>query len=237
MASLANTRVLVIGGSSGIGEAVARRSAEAGADVTIASRSTDKLARAAEAIGHGVRTAVLDTGDNTAVERFFADNAAWDHLIVSSAATARGGMRSMALDDAYGSMDSKFWGSYRAVRAARMAEGGTITLVSGFLSERPSAGATLQGAINAALEGLMRGLALELAPIRVNAVSPGLIDTPLWDDMPQARKHELMSGAANQLPAGRIGRAGDIANAVHYLMITGFATGSVVRVDGGGAIA
>ncbi len=237
MASLAQTRVLVIGGSSGIGEAVARRSAESGADVTIASRSADKLTRAAETIGHRVGTAVLDTGDNAAVERFFAENAAWDHLIVSSAATARGGMRAMTLDDAYASMDSKFWGAYRAVRAARMVRGGTITLVSGFLSERPSAGATLQGAINAALEGLMRGLALELAPVRVNAVSPGMIDTPLWDDMPEARKRDLLTAAADNLPVGRVGRAGDIANAVHYLMITGFATGSVVRVDGGGAIA
>ncbi|KEZ76852.1 SDR family oxidoreductase [Salinisphaera hydrothermalis] len=237
MASLANTRVLVIGGSSGIGEAVARRSAESGAEVTIASRSADKLTRAAETIGHGVQTAVLDTRDNTAIEGFFADNAPWDHLIVSSAATARGGMRSMSLEDAYASMDSKFWGAYRAVRAARMTDGGTITLVSGFLSERPSAGATLQGAINAALEGLMRGLALELAPVRVNAVSPGMIDTPLWADMPEARRRELMKTAASDLPVGRVGRAGDIANAVHYLMITGFATGSVVRVDGGGAIA
>ena len=237
MASLANTRVLVIGGSSGIGEAVARRSAESGAEVTIASRSGDKLTRAAETIGHGVRTAVLDTGDNAALERFFADNAPWDHVTISSAATARGGMRAMSLEDAYASMDSKFWGAYRAVRAARMAESGTITLVSGFLSERPSAGATLQGAINAALEGLMRGLALELAPVRVNAVSPGMIDTPLWADMPEARRRELMKTAASDLPVGRVGRAGDIANAVHYLMITGFATGSVVRVDGGGAIA
>lgn len=237
MASLVQTRVLVIGGSSGIGEAVARRSAESGAEVTIASRSTEKLAHAAETIGHGVRTAVLDTGDNASIERFFRENAAWDHLIVSSAATARGGMRTMTLEDAYASMDSKFWGAYRAVRAARMADGGTITLVSGFLSERPSAGATLQGAINAAIEGLMRGLALELAPVRVNAVSPGMIDTPLWDDMPQTRKRELMTDAAEHLPVGRAGRAGDIANAVHYLMITGFATGSVVRVDGGGAIA
>lgn len=237
MASLANTRVLVIGGSSGIGEAIARRSAESGAEVTIASRSTDKLTRAAETIGHRVSTAVLDTSDNSAVEHFFAHNPPWDHLIVSSAATARGGMRAMSLEDAYASMDSKFWGAYRAVRAARMADNGTITLVSGFLSERPSAGATLQGAINAALEGLMRGLALELAPVRVNAVSPGMIDTPLWADMPEARRRELMKTTAAALPVGRVGRAGDIANAVHYLMITGFATGSVVRVDGGGAIA
>ncbi|WP_423821076.1 SDR family oxidoreductase [Salinisphaera sp. SPP-AMP-43] len=236
MASLTNTQVLVIGGSSGIGYAVARRSAEAGAAVTIASRSADKLQAAADEIGHGVTTAPLDTGDNQAVERFFAERSAWDHIIVSSAATARGGMRTMSLDDAYRSMDSKFWGSYRTARAARLTEHGTLTLVSGYLSERPSAGATLQGAINAAIEGLVRGLALELAPVRVNAVSPGLIDTALWNEMAAPSRRELMTQTADSLPVGRVGRAGDIANAVHYLMITGFATGSVVRVDGGGAI-
>ncbi|RJS93713.1 SDR family oxidoreductase [Salinisphaera sp. Q1T1-3] len=236
MASLANTRVLVLGGSSGIGEAIARRSAESGAAVTIASRSADRLAAAAERIARDIDTAVLDTGDNDAIEAFFAEHGLWDHVIVSSADTARGPMREMPLADAYAAMDSKFWGAYRIARAARIAEHGTLTFVTGFLAERPAAGAALQGAINAALEGLMRGLMLELAPVRVNAVSPGLVDTPLWDNLSTARKREILDSTADRLPVGRVGRAGDVANAVHYLLITGFASGSVVRIDGGGAI-
>lgn len=205
--------------------------------MTIASRSWQKLEAATQAIGHGVTAESLDTGDNDAVARFFAERPAWDHLIVSSAATARGGMRAMTLEDAYASMNSKFWGAYRIVRAARLNAHASVTLISGYLSERPSAGATLQGAINAALEGLMRGLALELAPVRVNAISPGLIDTPLWDDIPAAQRRKMWHQAAENLPVGRVGRPGDVANAAHYLMVTGFATGTVVRIDGGGTIA
>lgn len=237
MASLANTQVLVVGGSSGIGRAIARRSAESGAEVTIASRSRARLDEAVEHIGHGVQASRLDTGDNAAVEAFFAERPPWDHVVISSAATARGGLRTMPLEEAYASMDSKFWGAYRLVRAARLTETSSVTLISGYLAERPSPTATLQGAINAALEGLVRGLALELAPTRVNAISPGLIDTPLWDDIPEQQRRNMLRTTAEQLPAGRIGRPGDVANAAHYLMVTGFATGSVVRVDGGGAIA
>ena len=109
--------------------------------------------------------------------------------------------------------------------------------MSGFLSVRPSGGAVLQGAINAALEALARGLALELAPVRVNAVSPGLIETPLWSGLPEDKRVAMFKGAAERLPARRVGQPEDIARAVLFLATTPFATGSTVRVDGGGAIA
>jgi NAD(P)-dependent dehydrogenase (short-subunit alcohol dehydrogenase family) len=108
--------------------------------------------------------------------------------------------------------------------------------VSGFLSVRPSASSVLQGAINAALEALARGLALELAPVRV-AVSPGLIATPLWSGMADDKREGMFAGAAQRLPARRVGQPEDIANAVLFLATTSFATASTVRVDGGGAIA
>jgi NAD(P)-dependent dehydrogenase (short-subunit alcohol dehydrogenase family) len=124
-----------------------------------------------------VQTRVLDTGDNNVVEGFFQQEQAWDHIVVSAAQTKGGPVRGLSLADAAASMDSKFWGAYRVARAARIKDGGSLTLISGFLSERPSATAVLQGAINAALESLARGLALEFAPVRVNAVSPGVIET------------------------------------------------------------
>jgi NAD(P)-dependent dehydrogenase (short-subunit alcohol dehydrogenase family) len=95
----------------------------------------------------------------------------------------------------------------------------------------------LKGAINAALQALARGLALELAPARVNAVSPGLIATPLWDGVAEDKRAAIFTGAAQRLPARRVGQPEDVANAVLFLMTTPFATGSTVRVDGGGAIA
>jgi NAD(P)-dependent dehydrogenase (short-subunit alcohol dehydrogenase family) len=229
-------RFLVIGGSSGIGLATARQAAEAGADVTIASRSKAKLDAALTEIGGAARAVVLDTGDEAAVERFFAEETPWDHVVVSAAQTPSGPVRSLGLADAKAAMESKFWGAYRVARAAGIKEGGSLTLVSGFLSVRPSASSVLQGAINAALESLARGLALEFAPVRVNAVSPGLIATPLWSRMPEDKREAMFAGAAQRLPARRIGQPEDIANAVMFLATTPFATGSTVFVDGGGTI-
>jgi NAD(P)-dependent dehydrogenase (short-subunit alcohol dehydrogenase family) len=156
-----------------------RAAAEAGAAVTIASHSQTKVESAVSTLGKTARAVALDTGDVAEVERFFADEAPWDHIVVSAAQTPSGPVRSLSLADAKIAMESKFWGAYRFARAAKIRVGGSLTFVSGFLSVRPSANSVLQGAINAALEALARGLALELAPVRVNAVSPGLIATPL----------------------------------------------------------
>jgi len=237
MQSLNNQRILVVGGSSGIGLATARQAAKAGAQVTIASRSRAKLDTAVAEIGENARAVVLDTGDEAAVEHFFANEAEWDHVVVSAAQTPTGPVRALGLADAKAAMESKFWGAYRIARAAKVNDGGSLTFISGFLSVRPSASSVLQGAINAALEALVRGLALELAPVRVNAVSPGLIATPLWFGMPAEKREAMFAGAAQRLPARRVGQPGDIANAVLFLATTPFATGSTVLVDGGGAVA
>jgi NAD(P)-dependent dehydrogenase (short-subunit alcohol dehydrogenase family) len=234
-AKLNHARVLVVGGSSGIGLATAAAAAGAGAAVTIASRSQTKLESAVSTLGKTARAVALDTGDVAAVERFFTDEA--DHIVVSAAQTPSGPVRSLSFADAKIAMDSKFWGAYRVARVAKIREGGSLTFVSGFLSVRPSANSVLQGAINAALEALARGLALELAPVRVNAVSPGLIATPLWSGMPNDKREAMFASAAQRLPARRVGQPEDIANAVMFLVTTPFATGSTVRVDGGGAIA
>ncbi len=236
--SFSGQRVLVVGGSSGIGEAAATAFANAGADVVIASRTQSRLDAAAARIGHGATAAVLDTADNAAIEAFFAASAGFDHVVISAAQTPGGPVRELPLDDAYAALDSKFWGAYRVARAARIHPRGTLTFISGFLSVRPGAW-VLQGAINAAIEALGRGLALELAPqtIRVNTVSPGLIASPLWDRMPEADRQAMYDQAAATLPARALGRPEDIANAILYLAATPYATGSTVLVDGGAAIA
>ena len=237
MQSLSNQRVLVIGGSSGIGFSTAAAAVDAGAAVTIASRNQKKLDSAAAKLGSSVKIRVLDIGDDNLLEHFFQQEQPWDHVVVSAAQTKGGPVRSLGLTDALAAMDSKFWGAYRVARAARIKEDGSLTLISGFLSERPSGTAVLQGAINAALESLVRGLALEFAPIRVNAVSPGVIETPIWDDLPFEKRKALFESTASHLPAGRIGQPQDIANAVLFVMTTSFVTGSTVRVDGGAVIA
>lgn len=237
MVSLKDQRVLVIGGSSGIGLEIARQAALLDARVTIAARKLDRLTDAKVSISGTVETQVLDTANELAIEEFFRFNQPWDHIIVSAAQTPTGAARELSLEKARSAMDSKFWGAYRVARSARLSDRGSLTFVSGFLSERPSASSVLQGAINAALESLARGLALELSPVRVNTISPGLIDTPLWSGMDHEKRKAMFDRAAQNLPAKTVGKPTDIANAAVFLMTTPFATGSTVRVDGGGVIA
>ncbi|RKP46209.1 SDR family oxidoreductase [Pararobbsia silviterrae] len=236
MAQFSGKKVLVVGGSSGIGEATAKAFATQGANVTIASRSAAKLKDAAARIGANTQTVVLDTVDAGAIDAFFASAGAFDHIVISAAQTSTGPIRQLTLDEAHASMESKFWGAYRIARAARFNEGASLTFVSGFLSIRPSKTSVLQGAINAAVEALARGLALELAPVRVNTVSPGLIATPLWEKLNDDARKAMYESAAARLPAQRVGEPEDVANAVVYLASTPFATGSTVLIDGGGAI-
>lgn len=242
MSGFDKTKVLVVGGSSGIGQATAAAFAAAGASVTIASRSKAKLNAAIKAIGASsaatpVTGVELDVTDNAAVTAFFSAGEPWDHVVISAAQTPGGPARQLPLEDAYSAMNSKFWGAYRVARVVRIRESGSLTLISGYLALRPRATSVLQGAINAALEALGRGLALELAPIRVNTVSPGLIATPLWDRISAEAREAMYAETAQRLPARRVGQAEDIAGAVLYLAGNRFATASTVLVDGGAVIA
>ncbi|HVV94557.1 MAG TPA: SDR family oxidoreductase [Hyphomicrobiales bacterium] len=236
MFDLSGKRVLVVGGSSGIGRGAAEAAAMQGAAVTIASRSAEKVAAAVKAVGHGAEGRPLDVTDEAAVAAFFKDGVPWDHVVVSGAQTKVALVKELPLADAYASMNSKFWGAYRVARAATIAPGGSLTLVSGFLSIRPRKGAAIQGAINAAVEALTQGLALELAPVRVNAVSPGLIDTPMYDRMPADQRQAMYERNAKAIPSGRVGRAEDVAAQILVFMANPFMTGSVVYLDGGGAL-
>lgn len=234
---LKGQRFLVIGGSSGIGLAVAQQAAKVGALVTVASRSRSKLDTALAGLAPGAAASQIDTADYSAIESFFAGEAAWDHVVVSAAQTTSGPLRNSSLADARATMESKFWGAYHVARAAKLRDGGSLCFISGFRSIRPSANTVLQGAVNAALEALMRGLALEMAPVRVNTVSPGLVATPIWSGMAQVDREKMFAGAAERLPLRRIGEASNIASAVLFLACSPFSTGSTVVVDGGATIA
>ncbi len=235
MSDFSGQRVLVVGGSSGIGLACALGFAAAGAQVCIASRSATRLAETAAA-HPAFATAVLDLTDDAAVETFFVAGEPWHHVVVSAAQTRGGPARQLPLADAYAAMNSKFWGAYRVGRAVRLAEGGSLTLVSGQASQRPRAASVLQGAINSAIETLARGLALELAPRRVNCVSPGTIATPMWDRLAPEARQTMFKDTAARLPVQRIGQPEDIAQAVLYLAGNGFATGTVLSIEGGAVL-
>ena len=159
-----------------------------------------------------------------------------DHVVVTAAQLRTGPFKTVAMEDVRATMEAKFWGCWRVARAADIRAGGSLTLVSGFLSIRPRPNSAIVSAANGAIESLRRALALELAPIRVNNVSPGIIDTPIRAAMPEAARKEMLAKVASGLPVGRVGEAEDIAQQILAFMKNGFATGAIVYLEGGGLV-
>ncbi len=232
--SLAGQKVVVVGGSSGIGLATAELARREGAEVIVASRNAERLKAAADKIG--ATAVVADVTSDDSVVSLFRGAGAVDHVVVTAAQLRTGPFKTVAMDDVRATMEGKFWGAWRVARAAEIRAGGSLTLVSGFLSIRPRPNAAIVSAANGALELLTRALALELAPVRVNNVSPGIIDTPIRAAMPEAARREMLAKAAASLPVGRVGVGEDIARQIVAFMTNGFATGSVLYLDGGALV-
>ena len=232
--SLAGKKVVVVGGSSGIGLATAELVKRDGAEVIIASRNADKLKAAADKAG--AKGVVVDVTNDQSVADLFKACGPVDHVVVTAAQLKTGPFKTVSMDDVRATMEGKFWGAWRVARAAEIKAGGSLTLVSGFLSIRPRPNSAIVGSANGALESLARSLALELAPVRVNCVSPGIIDTPIRAAMPEAARKEMLAKTAAGLPVGRVGLGEDIALQIMAFMANGFATGSIVYIDGGALV-
>jgi NAD(P)-dependent dehydrogenase (short-subunit alcohol dehydrogenase family) len=231
---LAGKKIVVVGGSSGIGLSSAELAKSEGADVVIASRNAERLKAVADKLG---ATAIAaDVTSDESVNNLFSKCGAVDHVVVTAAQLRSGPFKTVPMEDVRNTMESKFWGAWRIARAAQFCPGGSLTLVTGFLSIRPRPNSAIVGAANGALESLARSLALELAPIRVNAVSPGIIDTPIRAAMPEAARRDMLAKTAAALPVGRVGVGEDIARQILTFMTVGFATGSIVYIDGGALI-
>ena len=247
----ADATIVVIGGSSGIGLAVARRSLADGATVVIAGRSQQRLdaaraelARAEPARAGLARTGAdagrlsaypADIGDLAQVTRLFERVGTLSHLVVTAADLPYGAAVSLSEDSMVRAVRSKILGPLFAAQqtAPRIMTPGSITFTSGVAASRPAPGGALAATVNGALESMVRALALELAPIRVNAVSPGWVDTPVWDQLATPDvKNARMADLAARLPARRLGRPGDIANAVAFLIADDFVTGTVLHAEG-----
>ena len=228
---LQKKKVVIIGGSAGIGKATARRALEAGARVVIASRNEKRLRTAEEELGGMVQSAVIDVRDTRGMEHTLDGLAPFHHLVFTAAENVLTPFLEVDLQDAKVAFDVKFWGQFAAVQqaAADITEGGSITLVSGTSAHKPIEGMSIIAAINGATEALTRSLAVELSPLRVNAVCPGFVDTKGIDP---ARREEL----AGRLPARVAGEAGHIAHAILYLIENTYATGTVLHVDGGNCL-
>ncbi|EJZ21908.1 SDR family oxidoreductase [Rhizobium sp. Pop5] len=234
-----NAKVVIVGGSSGMGLALARRLLEEGASVIIVGRSKDRLAAACGDLAHHpkLETRAVDISREEDVAALFQDVGPIDH-IVSTAADIEGAYQllpSIELAAAQRVVESKLYGPLLLAKhgAAHLPPSGSITYTSGIAAYRPAARGSVVAAVNAALEGLVRALAVELAPIRVNAVSPGWVDTPIWNFVAGDAKQATLDAMAERLPAGRVGQAEDIADAIRFLIGNGFTTGTILHVEGG----
>ena len=227
--------VVLIGGGAGIGLRVAHQAVAAGAHVVLGGRTPERLAAAAQELGGSASWRAVDTGDRSSLASFFAELDRVDHLFTSAASYRVGPMAELSDEDAESPFTSKFWGQYYAVKhaAPKLAEDGSVVLMSGAAGARPPAAAPAYAACNAAIEGLGRGLAVELAPARVNVVSPGTVDGNLWAQRPERDREAAFTQYRRDTLLHRLGTEEEIARTVLFLFTNGFMTGSTLYPDGG----
>jgi NAD(P)-dependent dehydrogenase (short-subunit alcohol dehydrogenase family) len=230
-------RVVVIGGASGIGFAIAEAARDEGASVVVASSQAANVEAAAARLGGGATGLVVDVGDEASVAAFFDKLGPFDHLAFTAGDWGGGfgpGARDLDLAAAQAGLRVRFWGLLAVVKYAcrTISEHGSITLTGGMLAHRPIKGAPLATSIAGAIEHLARALAVDLAPVRVNAVAPGLVLTERTKMMPEA----MLKMWTDRLPLTRVATPAEAAEAYIYLMRATYTTGQVLMVDGGGFV-
>ena len=231
---LDGSTVVIIGGSSGIGLACAEAARNAGATVTIAGRSTERLQQAKAGMGDGINVFSLDVTEEAAVRNLFEGFARVDHLLISAAETAAASVSQAKAEYFRPTLETRVWGGFYAAKyAAGVMKGGSITFMSGTSAHRPYLGSAMVAASSGAIESFARALALEIAPVRVNTICAGFVDTPLLDAYYGDQRDAAVSELAARLPVGRIGTPEDIADGALFLMCNGFVTGTVLHIDGG----
>jgi NAD(P)-dependent dehydrogenase (short-subunit alcohol dehydrogenase family) len=239
--TLDGARILLVGGTSGLGLAVAQAAAERGATPIVASRNPASVDRALATLPERAQGATLDLADTGSIARLVEHARPIDHLVY----TAGEPLQFTMLPDLTPEIARSFWetryfGALGVVRAVTVAgavrEGGSIVLTGGNAGQRPGPGWSLGASVCGAMEALTRQLALELAPLRVNLVAPGVTRSPLWAGMSRDDEQALYDGLAATLPVGRVGEPSDVALAYLYAMEQPMATGTSILVDGGAVL-
>src|SRR4051794_657081 len=227
-------RVVIMGGTSGIGVATAEKLTAAGAEVVVTGRDADRLAAVGD---RATRAVAVDGTDADQVAAFFAELGEFDHLVLafSSGAIGLSPFREISPADLRTAFEGKLFGYVSAIQHAQVT--GSITMVSAASARAALPTTALLAAVNGAIERMVSPLAVELAPVRVNAVSPGVVDTPWWSFLPEDERSAQLTAFGGQLPVGRVGRAEEVADAIAYLINAGFVTSTVLSIDGGATIA
>jgi NAD(P)-dependent dehydrogenase (short-subunit alcohol dehydrogenase family) len=233
---LQGKRVIILGGSSGIGLAVAEQATSQGANVVVVSSNSERVKKAIQTVGGDAEGQTVDLSDEQAVAAIFTKLGSFDHLIFTAGDSLH--VHELAVTDlkqARRAFELRYWSALAAVKygSPHIRKGGSIVLTTGVAGRRPHKGWVVAASVCGTIEALTRALAIELAPIRVNAVSPGVVRTNLWQNMSAADREHLYESVGDSLPVGRVGEAEDIAQAYLFLMQEGFSTGQTVVVDGG----
>jgi len=236
---LQQQRVVVVGGSSGIGLAVAQQAASQGAKVVIASSNAERVQKAVECISGEAEGQAVNVSDEGAVAAFFAKLGSFDHLVFTAGDTLQlNELVATDLTKARHAFELRYWAALAAVKYAspHIRKDGSIVLTTGVAGQRPHKGWTVVASVCGTIEAVTRALAVELAPIRVNAVCPGVVRTNLWQSMNADAREHLYESVGKSLLVGRVGEACEIARAYLFLMLEGYSTGQTVVLDGGAVL-
>jgi NAD(P)-dependent dehydrogenase (short-subunit alcohol dehydrogenase family) len=237
--TLKDKRIIILGGTSGIGLAVAQAATAESARVTIASSNSARVSDALATLPPSAEGRTVNLTDEIAVKAFFAATGGFDHLVYTAGEALK--LAPLAESDIAKARDFfelRYWGAFTAARYAHshIRPGGSIVFTSGLAGARPHAGWSVAASICSAMEGLTRALAVELAPVRVNIVSPGVVKTPLWREMTGAARDALYAAEAQRLLVGHVGESQEIADGYLYLMRQTYVTGQTLAIDGGGLL-
>jgi NAD(P)-dependent dehydrogenase (short-subunit alcohol dehydrogenase family) len=236
---LSGKRIVVLGGSSGIGLAVAQQAVAQGATAIIASSNADRVKQAVATLDGKAEGHALDLSNERDIQNFFQKIGDFDHLVFTAGDTLQ--LNELAATDltkARHAFELRYWAALAAVKYAspHIRKDGSIVLTTGVAGQRPHKGWTVAASVCGTIEALTRALAVELAPIRINAVCPGVVRTNLWQNMNADAREHLYENVGKSLLVGRVGEACEIARAYLFLMLEGYGTGQTVVLDGGAVL-
>jgi NAD(P)-dependent dehydrogenase (short-subunit alcohol dehydrogenase family) len=234
--TLKGKRILILGGTSGIGLAVAEAATAEGSEVVVVSSKQSRVDSALTLLGEGAEGYVTNLSDETAVEELFGRVGPFDHLVYTAGDLVwQRALGETQLLDAKSFFDVRFWGAFLATKhgSKLIRPGGSIVFTSSTVPRRPSVGFAIGASISSAVEAFAVAMAVELAPVRVNVVAPGIVRTPIWDRLPEEQREAFFAARGAAFPVGKVGEPADIAEAYLSFMRSGYTTGQIVVVDGG----